>query len=105
MGIFEQVAKNIIPIMIKGIGVIGIIIIFSCIIIGIYKVVKKKEGNVNQLELGFAGFLIWLCSLLIDYSLSYDPFSSVKLQLPLGFILSVVFLVFYCMYKGNKKKK
>ena len=95
---------NIFPIIIKGFIVVGFIIIISCIIIGIYKIVKKKEGLDIQIGFGFVGILMWVGAAIFDYILNYDPFSYTETLLSLGFILSVSSLIFCYICKCNKKK-
>lgn len=107
MSNIETVANTMIPNMVKGIILIGILVSLISITIAIYSYLRKKQSSKEikkYLVYTFGiGALCSLSGLLINFIASYDiDFNSYKYSIPLGYILSLV--TFFLLAKVDSKK-
>lgn len=91
----ETLANTMIPHMVKGIVLIGIIVCLTSITIAVYYYLKKKltlKEIKTYLSYTFGiGMMVSLSGVLVNFIVNFDiNFSSYKYSIPVGYIVSLV---------------
>ena len=95
MSNIEIVANTMIPNMVKGIILIGIIVCLISITVAVYSYLSKKQSLkviISYLSSTFGiSVLVILSGLLVNFLANFDiNFSSYKQTIPVGYIISLV---------------
>lgn len=108
MSNLENAVNGMIPIITKGVILIGITLCLLSVTIALYRFIKRKQSlkeiGVYLIYTSGIGILVSISGILINFIANFDiDFSTYKYSIPLGYVISlVVFLLF--MNITNTKK-
>lgn len=97
----DNAFRSIGPVIIKGMGILGLVLLGISILGKLYYLINKKNKKFPLHCI--TGVILYITSLLFHFFISYDPFSDLKMQVSVSFY--VVFSTMVIMILFNAKKK
>lgn len=107
MSAFENVANNVLPIMIKFLIAIGITVCLLSIVVAVYAYIKKKCDTKTILRyfiLTFiSGAMVSISGVLVNFMANFNiEFTTYKVEIPLYLIVSLIILSLIMKNKNSK---
>ena len=109
MSAFENVANNMLPIMIKFLIAIGITVCLLSIVVAVYAYIKKKCDTKTILKyfmLTFiSGAMVSISGVLVNFMANFIiEFTTHKVEIPLYLIVSVSLIILSLIMKNKNSK-
>lgn len=99
MKTFEAVVNNVFPLIISIISIVGITTLFGSVLIGIYKMLKRQSWKSIMVYGTLFGVITWISSSVMSFIFHFDPFESIKVEIPTSIIIAFLILILFGHYQ------